>query len=275
MMAEPMGATNKPPPSDKGHHKGSHLNHHGESLEHLPGESVKVIAQSVGIDALSDEVARALAPDVEYRLREVIQDACKFMRHSKRVELSTEDVNSSLRLRNVEALYGFPAGAGPLEFNEVPGQPGLFYQEDREVDLKVRAVDASAGRDETSNVTRAIVTSDAPNPLCVRCVQRERRRRRPVCRPRERRAREPVVVFHHSPNVTLGTFHLVVGSDCQPTRASSGGSIRERWRLIGASRSGWSPRDSNLTARSPPAARDHPCAYRTSSPRSSPARPSP
>jgi transcription initiation factor TFIID subunit 6 len=75
---------------------------------------------------------------VEYRLREVIQDACKFMRHSKRAQLSTEDVNSSLRLRNVESLYGFPAGAGPIAFAEVPGQPGLFYQEQTEIELKAR-----------------------------------------------------------------------------------------------------------------------------------------
>lgn len=107
-----------------------------ESLDHVPGDSVKVIAQTVGIENLSDEVARALAPDVEYRLREVIQDACKFMRHSKRTELSTEDVNCSLKLRNVEPLYGFPAGAGPISFKEVPGQPGLFYQEQTEIKLQ-------------------------------------------------------------------------------------------------------------------------------------------
>ena len=112
-----------------------------DRLDHLPGESVKVIAQTVGIENLSDEVARALAPDVEYRLREVIQDACKFMRHSKRTELSTEDVNCSLKLRNVEALYGFPAGAGPISFKEVPGEPGLFYQEQTEIKLQVGAVE--------------------------------------------------------------------------------------------------------------------------------------
>ena len=99
-------------------------------------ESIKVIAQTVGIEALPDEVARALAPDAEYRLREVIQDALKFARHSKRSTISTEDVNASLRLRDVEPLYGFPAGAGPVPFREVPGQPELFFQEQKELTLK-------------------------------------------------------------------------------------------------------------------------------------------
>ena len=99
-------------------------------------ESIKVIAQTVGIEALPDEVARALAPDAEYRLREVIQDALKFARHSKRSTISTEDVNASLRLRDVEPLYGFPAGAGPVPFREVPGQPELFFQEQKELQLK-------------------------------------------------------------------------------------------------------------------------------------------
>lgn len=99
-------------------------------------ESIKIIAQTVGIEALPDEVARALAPDVEYRLREVIQDALKFARHSKRSTISTEDVNASLRLRDVEPLYGFPAGAGPVPFREVPGQPELFFQEQKELQLK-------------------------------------------------------------------------------------------------------------------------------------------
>ena len=107
-----------------------------EDLESVPPESVKVIAQTVGIESLPDEVARALAPDVEYRLREVIQDSCKFMRHSKRTELSTEDVNASLKLREVESLYGFPAGAGPIPFREVPGCPEVFIQENREIELK-------------------------------------------------------------------------------------------------------------------------------------------
>lgn len=35
--------------------------------------SIKAIAHSVDIPRLSDEAAKTLAPDVEYRLREVVQ----------------------------------------------------------------------------------------------------------------------------------------------------------------------------------------------------------
>ena len=107
-----------------------------EEYDHLPGASVSAIAETVGFDNLPDEVARALAPDVEYRLREVIQDACKFMRHSKRVQLSTEDVNSSLKMKKVEALYGFPANAPAIAFKEVPGHPDFFTQASKEIELK-------------------------------------------------------------------------------------------------------------------------------------------
>lgn len=36
-------------------------------------DSIKAIAHSVDITRLSDDAARTLAPDVEYRLREVVQ----------------------------------------------------------------------------------------------------------------------------------------------------------------------------------------------------------
>lgn len=71
----------------------------------LPKESIQVIAQTMGITKLKDEIAQALASDVEYRVRSIIQDAAKFMRHSKRKTLSVKDVNRALVLKNVEVLH--------------------------------------------------------------------------------------------------------------------------------------------------------------------------
>lgn len=44
----------------------------------VPKENIEVIAQSIGINNLSSDVALALAPDVEYRLREIMQVLLSF-----------------------------------------------------------------------------------------------------------------------------------------------------------------------------------------------------
>ncbi|KAJ6846050.1 transcription initiation factor TFIID subunit 6 [Iris pallida] len=101
----------------------------------VPKETIEVIAQSMGISNLSPDVASALAPDVEYRLREIMQEAVKCMRHSKRTVLTADDVDSALTLRNVEPLYGFASG-DPLRFKKAVGHKDLFYIDDKEVDFK-------------------------------------------------------------------------------------------------------------------------------------------
>jgi len=95
----------------------------------LPKESIKVIAESVGISELADDIAAAMVSDVEYRLREIAQEAIKFMKHSKRDMLTCEDVNNALRLRNVETLYGY-SNKAPLHFRRSTGFSNLFYVED-------------------------------------------------------------------------------------------------------------------------------------------------
>lgn len=57
------------------------------------------------------------------------------MRHAKREVLTTDDVNAALRLRNVEALYGFTANSDPLNFVRAVGTNDLYF-----IDDKVRAV---------------------------------------------------------------------------------------------------------------------------------------
>uniref|UniRef100_A0A7N0TUB3 TATA box binding protein associated factor (TAF) histone-like fold domain-containing protein n=1 Tax=Kalanchoe fedtschenkoi TaxID=63787 RepID=A0A7N0TUB3_KALFE len=101
----------------------------------VPKETIEVIAQSIGVSNLSPDVAFALAPDVEYRMREIMQEAVKCMRHSRRTTLTTDDVHAALTLKNVEPLYGFASG-DPLRFKRAIGHKDLFYIDDKEVDFQ-------------------------------------------------------------------------------------------------------------------------------------------
>lgn len=101
----------------------------------VPKETIEVISQSIGINNLSLDAALALAPDVEYRMREIMQEAIKCMHHSRRTMLTTDDVDSALTLRNVEPIYGFASGDN-LRFKRAVGHKDLFYIEDKELDLK-------------------------------------------------------------------------------------------------------------------------------------------
>ena len=100
-------------------------------------DNIKDVAESVGVTSLNDEVLGALSSDVEYRLSQVLEEALKLMRHSKRITLGTQDIALALRVLDVEPLYGYES-TRPLRFGEAsigPGQP-LFYVEDEEVDFE-------------------------------------------------------------------------------------------------------------------------------------------
>ncbi|XP_058218812.1 transcription initiation factor TFIID subunit 6-like isoform X1 [Rhododendron vialii] len=101
----------------------------------VPKETIEVIAQSIGVSNLVPEVLPALASDVEYRVREIMQEAIKCMRHSKRTTLTADDVESALKLRNVEPIYGVASG-DPLRFKRAAGHNDLFYVEEKDVEFK-------------------------------------------------------------------------------------------------------------------------------------------
>ncbi|GLC67259.1 hypothetical protein PLESTF_000534400 [Pleodorina starrii] len=98
--------------------------------------AVKAIALSVDVTHLTEEAAKALAPDVEYRLREVIQDALKFARHCKRTKLTTQDINNAMRLRNIEPLYGFLGNNDPAKFVRATGHSDVYFVRDAMVPLE-------------------------------------------------------------------------------------------------------------------------------------------
>ncbi|KAJ3186207.1 hypothetical protein HDU85_007647 [Gaertneriomyces sp. JEL0708] len=98
-------------------------------------ETIQAVAESTGI-TLKDDVAAVLLQDMEYRVREIVYEASKFMRHGKRSKLTSEDINHALRVRNVEPLYGYTAGS-PAHFSSVThGQQHVHYVNDQEVDLE-------------------------------------------------------------------------------------------------------------------------------------------
>ena len=60
-----------------------------KDFTHLSAASIQTIAEAFGF-VISDDVAKAFAPDVEYRLRDIIQEALKCTKRSRRNVLTTE-----------------------------------------------------------------------------------------------------------------------------------------------------------------------------------------
>ncbi|EKX47505.1 transcription initiation factor TFIID, subunit TAF6 [Guillardia theta CCMP2712] len=84
---------------------------------------VQEAAAAAGVKNVGEKVAASLAADAEYRLREIIQDALNFKRHSRRRKLTPADINNALRVRNVEPLYGFTFPE-PIVYTTKQGEGG-------------------------------------------------------------------------------------------------------------------------------------------------------
>ncbi|KAI5192516.1 transcription initiation factor TFIID subunit 6 [Nematocida sp. AWRm77] len=97
-------------------------------------ETLRAYAQSKGLPEIEEENLKILAQDLEYRLKELAQEASKFMVASKRVKLTIEDVNYALLSKEVDPLLGYDT-SDSLVFKVIPGS-SLYYVPDEEVDLE-------------------------------------------------------------------------------------------------------------------------------------------
>ena len=102
---------------------------------HLSVESVRMMAESVGISGLNEEIVHLLNADIEFRVKEVVQDAKKFCTHAKRRKMMPSDVDCALRVKNIEPLYGFDCAEYVPFSHTSGGGKELFYQEEQELDL--------------------------------------------------------------------------------------------------------------------------------------------
>lgn len=96
-------------------------------------ETLRSFAQSKGIVNVEDDALRILSQDLEYRLKEVCQEASKFMLASHRTKLAIGDVNYALISRNVEPLFGYDSQE-TLVFRGLPCN--IYYVPDEEIDLE-------------------------------------------------------------------------------------------------------------------------------------------
>lgn len=107
----------------------------------LTRESISVLADSDGFYEISDQVAGLLAEDVNYRLRETIQNAAHLMRHAKRRKLKTEDISISCKWSNLMPLYGY-SNPEPMKIVYVK-EFDVFSTENNETDLSSLATSST------------------------------------------------------------------------------------------------------------------------------------
>uniref|UniRef100_A0A7S3ZD32 TATA box binding protein associated factor (TAF) histone-like fold domain-containing protein n=1 Tax=Lotharella globosa TaxID=91324 RepID=A0A7S3ZD32_9EUKA len=93
---------------------------------------IQLVAEQLNIEGFDTDTADELATDVEYRLRQIISLASKFMKHSKRDVMTTEDIDCALRLLNVESLYGY-SSSDPITFEKAEEYDDLFFVKDQVV----------------------------------------------------------------------------------------------------------------------------------------------
>jgi transcription initiation factor TFIID subunit 6 len=101
-------------------------------------ETIHVFAQAQGHPKLKEDIAQYLANEADSRLREIIQEATKFMKHSKRKFLTSSDVNNALKVKNIDPVYGYSTRNDQKshQFKRVPTKKTLYYLQDNEINIK-------------------------------------------------------------------------------------------------------------------------------------------
>ncbi|UXI23077.1 uncharacterized protein NH340_JMT09020 [Sarcoptes scabiei] len=104
-------------------------------LAHFSTDSVKMLAESIGIANLADDAARMIADDVTIRLKCIAQDARKFTVHGRRTTMNVSDIDYALKNKNISPMFGYTTTElTPFKFASGGGRE-LYFQEEKEIDL--------------------------------------------------------------------------------------------------------------------------------------------
>jgi transcription initiation factor TFIID subunit 6 len=93
-------------------------------------------AQAQTASLLDRDVSDFLYNDLETKLLEILQEAKKIMRHSKRSVLSTQDVNAAFKKLNIQETYGYPSSV-PFNYEKLSAEnQNLWLVRSSNIDLK-------------------------------------------------------------------------------------------------------------------------------------------
>lgn len=78
-------------------------------------------------NTLDKDVSDFLLADLESKVVEILQEAKKIMRHSKRHVMTTQDVQQSMKKLSIPDSYGYPSST-PFSFTKITHeQQNIWY----------------------------------------------------------------------------------------------------------------------------------------------------
>ncbi|KAK8750405.1 hypothetical protein OTU49_014814, partial [Cherax quadricarinatus] len=101
-------------------------------------ESVITWGEAAGIADISQDLARSIAADVTYRLRQTLNVCGQFLKHCKRRRLTPDDINRALKWMDVTSVMGY-TGSEPVEWQAIP-EVGVHIAHDPTVNLASTAL---------------------------------------------------------------------------------------------------------------------------------------
>lgn len=103
-------------------------------MEVVSTEHVKEVANELFPDNQAEGVLSLVASEVELQMRQVVQDAAKFMRRARRQRMTTQDIDLALKHRTLPAVHGY-TWSDPSTYKMFQNR-NVFFLEEEDVDLK-------------------------------------------------------------------------------------------------------------------------------------------